>query len=478
MRPGDIAASVKKRERALCALADEIWGFAETAFAEQRSAKALGELLEREGFSVQFGIAGIETAFCASFGEGEPCIGLLGEYDALFSLSQKAGAFAREWEIESAPGHGCGHHLLGVGALGAALAVKDYLQKSGALGRVVYFGCPGEEGGSGKAFMAREGVFDALDAALTWHPGSLNMVAAQSSLANIQAAYHFTGLSAHAAADPHNGRSALDAVELLNIGVQFLREHMIPEARVHYAITDAGGLSPNVVQANASALYLIRAPRNDQAKELFDRVSDIARGAALMTQTSLEVRFVKACSNIVPNSALQRLLHQCMKKATPPVFDESEWVTARRYEESCPAPRDNVEKYGAGGGKVVACFEKHAGQALCDYLTPYFELEGAAMGSSDVGDVSWVCPTAQCYTTTWAMSSPGHSWQIVAQGKLPAAHKGMLYAARALAGTAIALIEQPDALERAREEHRKRVGKGYVCPIPKGVKPQPITGKM
>ena len=265
-------------------VSDYVWDNPETAFTEFKSAAKIMEALKQEDFAVESGLAGIETAFKGTFGHGKPVIGVLGEFDALSGLGQESGALTCTPNGQPC-GHGCGHNLLGAGALGAAIGIKSYLETTGHEGTVIYFGCPGEEGGSGKAFMAREHVFDGVDAALTWHPSDKTEVRYRMTLANCQVLYRFDGLAAHAGAKPHLGRSALDAVELMNVGANYLREHIIQEARLHYAITNAGGYSPNVVQAHAEVLYLIRAPRFDQAKEIYERVNDIAKGAALMTGT-------------------------------------------------------------------------------------------------------------------------------------------------------------------------------------------------
>ena len=470
-----IVQSVNSRAEALTHASDNIWEYAETAFVEHKSMEELCGLLESEGFKVEKGIGGVETAFSGTYGSGKPVIGLLGEYDSLFGLSQVAGVTHKEWYKEGMPGHGCGHNLLGVGSLAAAFAVKDYLKETGASGTVVYFGCPGEEGGSGKAFMAREGVFDCLDAAITWHPGSINAASATSSLANIQVKFKFFGVSAHAAGDPYNGRSALDAVELLNVGVQFLREHIIPEASVHYAITNTGGLSPNVVQPVAEVLYLCRAPKNKQAQEIYEWMIDIAKGAALMTHTRMEYEFIKACSNVVNNVTLEEALYENLKKVPLPEYTAEETALAAEYQKTAPAPIDLAEKYVDGGPDVVAFLKEHQGGPLNSFVLPYFPSGKAMGGSTDVGDVSWVCPTAQINAATRAADTPGHSWQIVAQGKSTVAHKGMLYAGEVMAATVIDLMRDPELLEKAKAEHKDRVGPdGYVCPIPKGVKPQPI----
>ncbi|MBR4875199.1 MAG: amidohydrolase [Clostridia bacterium] len=471
-----IASVIESKAGMLTKASDNIWEYAEMAFREHKSMEELCGILEAEGFEVKKGIGDVETAFSGSFGSGKPVIGILGEFDALDNLNQVAGATHKECFIEGAPGHGCGHNLFGVGSLAAAIAVKEYLKETGASGTVVYFGTPGEEGGSGKAFMAREGCFDQLDAAITWHPGSVNVASNNSSLANIQVKFKYYGISAHAAGDPHNGRSALDAVELLNIGVQFLREHMIPEARIHYAITNAGGFSPNVVQPYAEVLYLIRAPKNALAKDLYDRVMKIAKGAELMTETRMEYEFIKACSNVVNNVVLESQLDKNLHNVPLPEYTEEEMALAAEYKESSKQfAVDLAEKHMAGGPEVVKYIKEHVGGPLNNFIMPYYPSGKAMGGSTDVGDVSWVCPTAQISAVTLAADTPGHSWQIVSQGKSSIAHKGMLYAGKVMAATVIDLMKDPELLAAAKAEHAERVGPdGYICPIPKGVKPQPI----
>lgn len=471
-----IVECINAKADMLTQASDNIWEYAEMAFREHKSMNEICAILEAEGFKVEKGIGDVETAFSGTYGTGKPVIGILGEFDALDNLNQVAGATHKESFKEGCPGHGCGHNLFGIGSLAAAIAVKEYLKETGASGTVVYFGTPGEEGGSGKAFMAREGVFDGLDAAITWHPGSVNMASNNSSLANIQVKFKYDGISAHAAGDPQNGRSALDAVELLNIGVQFLREHMIPEARIHYAITDAGGFSPNVVQPHAEVLYLIRAPKNAQVKKLYDRVMKIANGAALMTETTMEYEFIKACSNVVNNVTLERALDKNLHAVPLPEYTAEELETAQAYKDTTAAEPDELaEKYSAGGPEVVKFIKEHQGGPLNNFIMPYFPSGKAMGGSTDVGDVSWVCPTAQINAVTLAANTPGHSWQIVAQGKSSIAHKGMLYAGEVMAATVIDLMNDPEMLAAAKAEHAEKVGpEGYICPIPKGIKPQPI----
>lgn len=350
-----------------------------------------------------------------------------------------------------------GVYVLGTASLGAAIAIKRFLETQTCSGTVILFGCPGEEGGSGKAFMARDGVFDELDAALCWHPDENTGVRVQTSLANCQVLYKFNGKAAHAGAEPHLGRSALDAVELMDIGANYLREHMIDQARVHYAITDAGGFSPNVVQPHAEVLYLIRAPRSAQVKELYERVNDIARGAALMTGTTVEIDFVKACSDTILNDTLQRVLYEKMAQIGVPEITEADEALARELTETALMEYPKADPV----------------HPIHDELLPYTGQIEYECGSTNVGDVSWVCPTVQAKAATWAFGTPCHSWQAVTQGVMPLAHKMTLYIAKSLAAMGAELMVNAELLERAKQEHRRLVGpEGYVCPIPQGVKPR------
>ena len=358
-----------------------------------------------------------------------------------------------------------------------------YLEKNQKEGTVIYFGCPGEEGGSGKSFMARDGVFDKLDCAITWHPSDSNQVSVGSSLANYQVIYRYYGTAAHAAACPEMGRSALDAVELMNTGVQYLREHMIQEARIHYAITNTGGYSPNVVQPYAEVLYLIRAPKNAQVKELFERVNDIAKGAALMTGTRMEMQFVKACSNLVDNTVLEEILQKNLESIEREPYTAEELDFAKRISETYGGNKLDIQellkRYEKSKKKSVeAIFTAHKDDVLSDFIVPLMDVETGMAGSTDVGDVSWVCPTAQINTVTDAAGTPGHSWQEVAQGKSSIAHKGMLFAGKVMAGAVIDLLENQELIEEAKEELTKRVGsEGYIPPIPKDIRPMAINPK-
>ncbi len=470
---------IDSKKDKLITLADSIWDCPETAFTEFNSVELLCNALESEGFTVEKGVGGVPTAFTGSFGSGKPVIGILGEFDALSGLSQASAVAEKQPLVPGANGHGCGHHLLGTAGVAAAIAIKDYLETTGRQGTVVFFGCPGEEGGSGKAFMAREGVFDSLDCALSWHPDATTNAWSGSTLANVQVSYKFKGVAAHAAAVPHLGRSALDAVELMNVGVNYLREHVIPEARMHYAVTNTGGFSPNVVQAEAEVLYLIRAPKNAQVQEIYKRINKIAQGASLMTETELEIDFIKACSNIIPNNVLEKLFDETLREIPHPEYTQDEIELAKKFRDTSPNKGGTAGSYaekvsGADNKKEMLAL---ADKALIDRVMPYIPSEAAMPGSSDVGDVSWVCPTAQINVACYAADTPGHSWQLVAQGKLGPAHKGILYAGKVMAAAAVKLMENPQLIEKAKEEHKMRVGDGYICPIPQGVQPRAIAPK-
>ena len=474
----------KEKERALAAIdagadlvrsvADRIWEYAELSLQESKSAECYCEVLEKEGFQVERGICNIETAFSASFGSGRPVIGILAEYDALSGLSQKAGSLVREEIVPGGSGHGCGHNLLGAGAFAAALGVKAYLEENDCPGTVILYGCPGEEGGASKAFMARDGVWKDLDAALTWHPEDVNEVATGSSNSCIQVQYKFTGIASHAAGAPEMGRSALDAVELMNIGVQFLREHMSDKARIHYAITDAGGCSPNVVQPKASVLYMVRSNHVAEAVELEKRVDKIAEGAALMTETTFEKKFIDGLADTVSNFALERVLYENFRELGVPSYTEEEHAFADRLAETYPSegylPGVAAEFDSELREQVRALREKN-GHAMNAFLAPLYQGEAFKAGSTDVGDVSWLTPTAQIHVASWPNGCPGHSWQNVSCDGTEIGKKAAVHAGKVLAAAAIDLLTRPELLKEAREEFEKRTRAGYICPIPKGAVP-------
>ncbi|WP_142780474.1 M20 family metallopeptidase [Agrobacterium sp. T29] len=468
-----IAAEVETMKPDFTTLSDSIWDFAELKFEEQQSAGVLAAALEENGFAVRRGVAGMETAFIGEFGSGKPVIAFLGEFDALAGMSQVADVAQVQPREPGATGHGCGHNLLGVGSLMGAIALARHLKANNLPGTVRYYGCPGEEGGSGKTFMVRAGLFDDVDAALTWHPAPFNGVRSTNNLAALEYFYRFKGVAAHASNAAHLGRSALDAVELMNVGVNFLREHMPQDCRVHYAITDTGGKAANVVQANAEVLYLIRAPEMRQALDLAARVDKVARGAAMMTETEVEIVFDTASTNLLPNITLEAAMHENMVALGPIAFDEADIAFAKRIQDTFTdeAIKSSIRLYQIKGDvfsnrKIDGSTPLHLG--LRDF-------EGQShfrAGSTDVGDVSWVTPTAQCWTPAWAIGTNPHTWQVVAQGKSPAAHKAMAHAAKALASTGFALMTSPELLASAKREWQEKTeGSKYVCPIPADVMP-------
>nr|WP_084790201.1 amidohydrolase [Candidatus Sodalis sp. SoCistrobi] len=411
---------INELQAAFCALSDRVWDTPETNYLEYQSVAAHKALLEQQGFRVETGLAGLPTAVMGEAGDGGPVIAILGEFDALPGLSQQAGVAEPRPVSNGGNGHGCGHNLLGAGALLAATAVKETLAALGIKGRVRYYGCPAEEGGSSKGFMVRAGVFDDVDIAISWHPAAFTGVNNPISLACNELNFHFSGRAAHAAASPHLGRSALDAVELMNVGVNYLREHMPSSARIHYAVTDTGGHSPNVVQAKATVRYLIRSRTLPDLLALVERVKNVARGAALMTETTLSHEVLSGDANLVGNTPLEQLMHRHIERLGPPPFDDADNRTAALFQKTFSAD-DIAASFGRFGLPV------RNDVPLCDVVFAPESGDGTLVGSTDVGTVSWVVPTVQLRGATYAIGTPGHSWQLVAQGKLPAAHKGHRY---------------------------------------------------
>lgn len=454
MRKDEIMQYLSAHEDEYYRLSDQIWETPETLFTEFQSSRTLAQAMEGYGFSVEWGLAGIETAFRCVWGSGKPVIGFLAEFDALPGLSQQAGVAEQRPLVEGGNGHGCGHNLLGVGSLIGAVGTQRYLAENHLPGTVVFLGCPAEESGGGKTFMAREGCFDDLDCALTWHPGTANGVPPGIFLANCMARISFAGRSSHAAATPELGRSALDALELTNVGIQFLREHIPSSARIHYSITETGGYAPNIVQAKAAGLYQIRAPYTPTVLEIYERLKDIARGAALMTGTTETIEFLKATSNTMPNNVLDRIMQRNLEEIPCPGNDSKDQELAERIEDTL-----NVGK-------------KRPDKALNDTVQPYTPSENPIPASTDVGDVSWVCPVSQIGTATWPIGTAPHTWQAVACGQSEFAHHATLYAGQVIAGSAIDILSDPQVLVDAWEELRRRTNnEPYHCPIPPEVMP-------
>lgn len=469
----DIEKLYHRYEQDLIKLSDRIWEIPETRFKEKESVKVLTTYLEQIGFQIEMGVGGIDTAFVAKYGTEGPVIGILGEYDALPGLSQKAASPVREPLIDGGNGHGCGHNLLGTASIGAVVVLKDLIDKGEVVGRIHYFGCPAEEGGSGKTFMVREGVFNHVDVALTWHPNSFTSVFNFSSLANYQVYFEFEGIASHAANSPHLGRSALDAVELMNVGVNYLREHISKDAKVHYAITNSGGMSPNVVQAEAEVLYLIRANTIQEVDDIYKRIVKIAEGAALMTETKVKIKFDKACSNYIPNDTINQIIYKKLQLVGLPTYNEDELQYATKMAETIsPAEFSSaLEEIKTMSEKSLAVNGKGRESVFYPEVVPYQQSKATMAGSTDVADVSWVVPTAQFFATCFVLGTPLHSWQLVSQGKTGLAHKGMIYASKVLALTALELLQNPSLIEQAKKELRDEVKDTYINPIPKEVVP-------
>lgn len=462
-------ALIDEKKNIFCDLSDRIWETPEVNYTEFKSSQAHLQLLKQQGFRVTEGLADLPTAMMGEAGEGGPVIAILGEYDALPGLSQQADIAEPIALQAGANGHGCGHNMLGSAALLAATAVKDYLAANGLPGRVRYYGCPAEEGGSAKGFMVRAGVFADVDVALCWHPGAFNCVMDANSLACNEINYHFHGRAAHASSTPHLGRSALDAVELMNVGINYLREHMPSSARIHYAITDSGGFSPNVVQAHATVRYLVRTRTLPELLSLLKRVDNVAAGAALMTETTMQRHILSGDANLIGNRVLETLMQSHLEQLGGPGFNDADYAYAARFQQTM-----NQEEIGSAYQRVGLPAKQ--GEMLCDYVLPLDRPESSMLGSTDVGSVSWVVPTVQARIATYTIGTPGHSWQLVAQGKSSLAHKGLIHAAKLMASTTMDLFTQPELIAQAKAEHASKLAATpFINPIPDDVQP-PFPG--
>ncbi len=443
----------------LTALAKKIWENPETAFNEVNACKWTAETLRNAGFEVETGYVGMPTAIRAVWGKGHPIIGFLGEYDALPGLSQKVST-EKEPLVPGAPGQGCGHNLLGVACIGAVLGMKAELEAAGKEGTVVFYGCPAEEVLTGKAFMAREGAFTDLDVAFSWHGATTNNVTLGTMTGLNSAVFHFHGITAHAGGDPHNGRSALDAVEIMNVGANYLREHVTSDVRIHYVIKE-GGTAPNIVPDKASVWYYVRALSREAVEDTYRRLVLVAEGAAHMTETKLEIEFMGGCYNTLNPVMLTTLTHDVMEQIAMPQWTAEENAFAETLN-------GKSQQYEAVKAKGVL---EHG--PLCTFVEPVLNENG--YGSTDVGDVQHIVPCVQVMTATCNLAAPGHSWQITACAGTDIGMKGMLFGSKVMAATAMKLVEDPKLIEEAREEFKKQMnGKTYKCPIPKEIPiPQP-----
>lgn len=443
-------SEVDARGDELKAVNQSIWKFAEVGLQEEKSSNLLIQKLKDAGFETTSGVSGMPTAFVASYGSGRPIIGILAEYDALPDMSQKVLP-TREAETDGSPGHACGHSGLGTGSLGAALAVKTAMSKYNLPGTIRLYGTPAEETVIGKVYMTLDGQFDDLDICLHWHPSKQNEAWASSSKALVSAKFIFRGTPSHASVNPESGRSALDAVELMNIGANFMREHLKEDARIHYVITNGGG-APNVVPPSATVWYFCRADSHRDVENNFRWLKDIAAGAAKMTRTKLTIQIDTDCHEIVVNKPLAELVTRNLKRIGAPTFSEEEVLFARRLQEPL------VAQFGS---QFAIAIDNRVHETSID--------AAPSKGSTDVGDISWRVPTGGLRTTCMAHGTPGHSWQNVASIGSSIGEKGILYAAKVLAVTAIDLIEQPRLIAAAKADWSERMkGRKYISFIPEG----------
>jgi len=457
---------IEKNEKVLVEISDKVWEFAELGLIEFKSSALLADELEKHGFRVERGIAGMPTAFVATWGEGKPVIGIMGEYDALPGLSQKKVPWAEPLE-PGKPGHGCGHNIYGTSGMAAAIAVKKAMEKQRMKGAIKFFGCPAEENFSGKVFMVRDGYFGDADAVISHHPSDMNEVTLESSLAVNSVKFHFYGKASHAGASPEHGRSALDGVELMNMGVNYLREHVIQDARIHYVI-QKGGDQPNVVPPYARSWYYVRAPERDQLEFIYDWILDIAKGATTMTKTEVKIEFLEGIYNYIPNRTIAELVVKNMREIGLPKYSDKDWKFAEEIAKTIPPEMKvaQLKKSKRPG------WERLVDKLMDDEIPdPWGEGE-TSHGSTDVADVSWQTPTVEFCTASGVLGTPGHSWQDVAQGGVGLGHKSLIFAAKVMAATAIDLLTNGDTLKKARQEHKRRIGsKKYRSPIPPGHKP-------
>ena len=430
----DLYRSIESRNDEMWQSACQIWQWAEPGYQEHKSSQLLQEMLAKAGFKIERGVAAMPTAFTATFGQGKPVIAILGEYDALPGLSQSA-APAREPVVAGGYGHGCGHHLFGVASASAAMAIAEQIRQGSIQGTIRFYGCPAEEGGSAKVFLVLAGLFEDCDAAIHWHPGDRNSAGDRSSLARMAVKFRFHGKSAHAAGSPEQGRSALDAVEITNHAAELLREHVPDATRIHHVIT-AGGNAPNVVPDFAEVYFYVRHPKSEVVNGVYRRLVLCAQAGALATETKLETEFEGGIKEILSNQTLANVTLENLRRLNDLKVSEEDIQFAARLQQTIekPKPLDSVKDV------------EH-------------RIGGAGMGSTDVGDVSWVVPTTGFSTACFIPGVPGHSWQAVASGRTTLARNGMNLAARVLAATAWDLYKNADTLKAAKEELRRRLGK-------------------
>ena len=447
----------------------KIWEWAELGLQELKSGKLMADILEENGFEVERGVAGMPSAFVATYGSGKPAIGMMGELDALPSISNKAVPY-REPLVEDGPGHGCGHNSYAATALGASLAVKEVMAKQKLKGTIKCYGCPAEETRVGKVFMVRDGYFDGLDACLGHHPGSMNTAGLRSGNAMNSVKFEFFGKASHAAGSPEQGISAMDAVELMNVGVNYMREHIVQEARVHY-IVEEGGVQPNVVPPYARTWYYVRAPRRDLVDRYYERLLKMAEGADLMAETTHKVEFLTGVHNGLPNRPLAEKVVANMREIGAPTYTDEEEAFAAKLGESVPHEEkmDRLKKLSVFIPEALELEHVNLDGNIYD---PFGEEIKGGGGSSDVADVAWNCPTQQFSTAYFIVGAPGHSWQHTAVGGMSIGHKSTVFASKVMAATVIDLLTSPELVEKVREDWEERMkGLTYKSPLPPDLKP-------
>lgn len=446
-----IINSVESHESEMITISDKIWELAETAFEEDQSAKLLADYAEKQGFEVERGVAGMPTAFVATYGSGQPVISVLGEFDALPGISQKAEPRKSSLE-EGGAGHGCGHNLFGVGSLGAAIAVKELIEKGDITGTVKFFGTPSEEKYFGKIWMVREGLWDDVDVNISWHPSASTKADVQSSLALVDFKVEFFGQAAHASSDPWNGRSASDALELYTAGINYYREHVEPTVRMHYHIQD-GGQVVNVVPDYARLWVRVRDTKRSGLMPVYERVKEMAEGAAIMANVDYEISLISGIYETLVNREGGAIMQKNLELLGPIVYNEEEKEFAGKIQKA-------TGKEQAGMDSEIKPLEETK--------------EHPGGGSTDVGDVSWNVPNINLGVTTAPKGTPWHSWAVVACGGMSIGHKGMTYASKAMAMTMVDLFENPEQVKRVKAEYKERKGdEVYEAIIPPGPPPIP-----
>ena len=433
----DLDRSINSHQQQFEKIALQIWDIAEVGYQEYQSSSLLKESLAKEGFRIEDNVANIPTAFIAEYGEGSPIIGILGEFDALPGLAQTASPFKEKYK-DNIAGHACGHHLFGAGSAWASVVVKEWLASNKKTGTIRFYGTPAEEGGSGKVYMARDGLFDDVDVVLHWHPSSQNHARPRTSNSNKSAKFSFKGISAHAASAPEKGRSALDGVESMNMMVNLMREHMPQDSRIHYVITK-GGLAPNVVPDEAEVYYYVRHPKRQMVEELFNRVVKAAKGAAMGTETTVSFEVIHGNYSLMPNDTLQKIMHEKLSARGGITYSSIENKFANTIYQTLLSPTAQL-----GDQEKVLSYKPTHGY-----------------GSTDVGDVSWLVPTAGLRVSTWVPGTSAHSWQAVAAGGTTIGLKGTKLAAEILSETAVEIYLDPSIASKAKQELENRVGEGF-----------------